>query len=195
LTKQLKEKIEKSKQTLRLAAEMSEHYYQEPIVICYSGGKDSDVILRLAMDCLKPSQFEVLHSITTVDSPVTNRYVNTVYRELEMRGIKCSKSIAKGADGKPTNMWKLIPEKKMPPTRIVRYCCQVLKETATPNRIAVLGVREDESSKRKGRDIFGVRGGHTAKLHFFHLNILPRYTVKPLKKKKSLTGQYGTVPS
>ena len=167
MTEQLKAKIEKSKETLRLAAEMSEHYYQEPIVICYSGGKDSDVILRLAMDCLKPEQFEVLHSITTVDSPVTNRYVNEVYKELESKGIKCSKSIALGSDGKPTNMWKLIPEKKMPPTRIVRYCCKVLKETATPNRIAVLGVREDESTKRKGRNAFGVRGGVIQRSYIF----------------------------
>lgn len=195
MTEQLLAKIEKSKETLKLASEMSQHYYQEPIVICYSGGKDSDVILRLAMDCLNPDEFEVLHSITTVDSPITNRYVNEVFAELKEKGIKCRKSIPVGKDGKPTNMWKLIPEKKMPPTRIVRYCCQVLKETQTPNRVAILGVRSDESSKRKGRDIFGVRGGHTAKLHFFHLNILPRYTEKHLKKSKSRTGQYGIVPS
>ena len=188
------DKISKSKEILSLAAEMSDHYYHKPIIICYSGGKDSDVILRLAMETLRPDQFEVLHSITTVDSPVTNKYVNDVFKELKEKGIKCEKSIPVGSDGKPTNMWKLIPEKKMPPTRIVRYCCQTLKETATPNRVAVLGVRADESSKRKGRDVFGVRGGHTAKLHFFHLNILPRYTKKHLKKSKSLMGQYGIVP-
>lgn len=159
MTELLKAKIEKSKEVLRLSAEMSEHYYQEPIVICYSGGKDSDVILRLAMECLKPSQFEVLHSITTVDSPVTNRYVNEVFEELKEKGIKARKSIPVGKDGEPTNMWKLIPEKKLPPTRIVRYCCQVLKETQTPNRVAILGVRADESTKRQGRDVFGTRGG------------------------------------
>lgn len=194
MTEQLKAKIEKSKEVLRLSAEMSEHYYQEPIVICYSGGKDSDVILRLAMECLKPSQFEVLHSITTVDSPVTNRYVNEVFEELKEKGIKARKSIPVGKDGEPTNMWKLIPEKKLPPTRVVRYCCQVLKETQTPNRVAILGVRADESAKRQGRDIFGVRGGHTARLNFFRLNIPPRYTAKHSKRKKSRTGRYGIVP-
>ena len=187
-------KVEKSKEILKLAAEMSDHYYHKPMIICYSGGKDSDVILRLAMECLDPTQFEVLHSITTVDSPVTNRYVNEIFQELSDKGVKCEKSIPKDKDGNPTNMWKLIPEKKYPPTRTVRYCCAILKETQTPNRVAVLGVRADESSKRQGRNIFGVRGGHTAKLHFFRLNILPRYTVKHLKKNKSLTGQYGTVP-
>lgn len=188
------DKVKTSKEILSLAAEMSEHYYHKPIVICYSGGKDSDVILRLAMETLRPDQFEVLHSITTVDSPVTNKYVNEIFAELKDKGIKAEKSIPHGADGKPTNMWKLIVEKQMPPTRLVRYCCQTLKETYTPNRIAVLGVRSDESTKRQGRNVFGVRGGHTAKLHFFRLNIQMRCIVKLLKKKKNLTGLYGIAP-
>lgn len=188
MTEQLKAKIEKSKETLKLASEMSQHYYQEPIVICYSGGKDSDVILRLAMDCLNPDEFEVLHSITTVDSPITNRYVNEVFAELKEKGIKCRKSIPVDKDGKPTNMWKLIPEKKMPPTRIVRYCCQVLKETQTPNRVAILGVRSDESSKRKGRDIFGVRGGSYSEATFFSLEHTAEVHREALEKEQEPNG-------
>lgn len=55
-------------------------------------------------------------------------------------------------------MWNLIPKKKLPPTRVVRYCCAVLKETSTPNRICAVGVRASESSGRNGRDIFVTRG-------------------------------------
>ena len=123
----LEAKIEKSKKSLILASLMSKHYYHKPIIICYSGGKDSDVILRLAMETLDPSEFEVLHSITTVDSPITNRYVNEVFAELKDKGIECRKKIPIGKDGKPTNMWKLIPEKQIPPSRFHRYCCSVLK--------------------------------------------------------------------
>ena len=36
------EKIEQAKDVLRLAAEISWDYYQEPLIITYSGGKDSD---------------------------------------------------------------------------------------------------------------------------------------------------------
>lgn len=32
-------------------------------------------------------------------------------------------------------MWNLIPKKLMPPTRLVRYCCDVLKETAGKKRL------------------------------------------------------------
>ena len=166
----LKEKIEKSKEILRLASDMSDHYYHKPIVICYSGGKDSDVILRLAMECLNKDQFEVLHSITTVDSPITNRYVNEIYAELKEKGIKCEKSIPVGRDGKHTNMWKLIVEKGVPPTRFARYCCQTLKEVSTPNRLAVLGVRSDESTKRKGRDTLGIRAKTYKETLFFSLD-------------------------
>lgn len=34
---------------LQLAAKMSERYYKKPLLICYSGGKDSEVILELAL--------------------------------------------------------------------------------------------------------------------------------------------------
>jgi phosphoadenosine phosphosulfate reductase len=46
-------------------------------------------------------------------------------------------------------MWQLIVKKGMPPTRKVRYCCDVLKEGGGRGRIAVTGVRWEESTKRK----------------------------------------------
>ena len=45
-------------------------------------------------------------------------------------------------------MWDLIPKKLMPPTRIARYCCAVLKETAGKDRFVVTGVRWAESTQR-----------------------------------------------
>ena len=39
----LSEKIEESKKILRLAADMSKAYYGQPLIIAYSGGKDSQV--------------------------------------------------------------------------------------------------------------------------------------------------------
>ena len=54
-------------------------------------------------------------------------------------------------DAKPITMWNLIPKKRMPLTRIVRYCCQELKETSGENRFVVTGVRHCESIKRRSR--------------------------------------------
>lgn len=47
-----------------------------------------------------------------------------------------------------------IDEKKMmPPTRRIRYCCKQLKEGHGEGRIKIIGVREEESNKRKGRQV------------------------------------------
>ena len=145
---------------------MSREYYNKPLVVTYSGGKDSDVMLHLAETTLNPSDYEVLNSHTTVDAPETVYHIREVFNRLKRHGIKTTIDYHI-VDGKPITMWNLIPQKLMPPTRIVRYCCQVLKESGTPNRIASLGVREEESSKRQGRDIFGVRGGELQESYIF----------------------------
>ena len=137
---------------------MSETYYQAPLIITYSGGKDSDVLLNLAETCLKATQFEVLNSHTTVDAPETVRHIRETFKRLESDGVKTTIDYHVQEDGTRLTMWNLIPQKLMPPTRIVRYCCQVLKETGTPNRICALGVRAAESTKRQGRDTFSTRG-------------------------------------
>lgn len=67
-------------------------------------------------------------------------------------------------------MWNLIPSKGIPPTRIARYCCALLKESGTPNSMAALGVRASESRKRQGRDVFGIRGGTYREALFFSID-------------------------
>lgn len=157
----LQEKITEAQKTLRLAAEMSLHYYGKPLIICYSGGKDSDVMLDIAKRTIKPNEFEVLNSHTTVDAPETVYHIREVFKALEADGIKTT--IKKPTyKGEPTTMWKLIEIKGIPPTRIMRYCCSVLKEASTPNRMVAVGVRKSESSGRRGSDAFGVRGRRKA---------------------------------
>lgn len=150
-------KIEHSKNVLRTAAEISKQYYHAPLILTYSGGKDSDVMLHLALSCLEPDEFEVLNSHTTVDAPQTIYHIRDTFKMLEEKGIKCTVKMPR-YKGEPTSMWKLIVDKKIPPTRIMRYCCSVLKEASTANRIASLGVRESESAGRKGRNDFGILG-------------------------------------
>ena len=154
---QLTDKIKEAEEILRFASELSQYYYNEPIIISYSGGKDSDVMLDIARHCLKPSEFAVGYSNTTVDAPETYQHIRAVFKELEEEGIK---TIGRQPTykGEPTSMYKLIPEKRMPPTRLVRYCCEILKEGSWGSNITCVGVREDESQGRKGRDIFAVLG-------------------------------------
>ena len=89
----LEQKIEDSKNVLKLASEMSLEYYHKPLILTYSGGKDSDVLLQLAIECLKPTDFEVLNSHTTVDAPETVYYIRDRFKELEKMGINCRQHI------------------------------------------------------------------------------------------------------
>lgn len=156
ITEQLQNKINKSYDVLKVAAKMSKTYYHKPLIITYSGGKDSDVILKLAMECLDEEDFEVINSHTTVDAPETVYYIRDKFKYLNDIGIKATVQYPHYKDGSPITMWNLIVKKQMPPTRIVRYCCNYLKETTTPNRFIATGVRMSESTKRRGRDAFGV---------------------------------------
>ena len=77
--KLLEAKIAKSKEVLNLARDMSFEYYNKPLVLTYSGGKDSDVMLTLAIETLKPYEFEVINSHTSVDAPETVYHIRKVF--------------------------------------------------------------------------------------------------------------------
>lgn len=143
--------IDNAIERLRIGAAAAARYYEKPLMICYSGGKDSDALIELAR--ISGITFEVVHSHTTADAPETVRYIRKRFYDLELEGYKCSITypIYRGAR---TSMWDLIVSHKMPPTRRIRYCCQILKETAGAHRAVATGVRWAESSARKQRGIY-----------------------------------------
>lgn len=106
---------------------------QEPYYLAYSGGKDSDTILILAE--LSGVKYEAVHNLTTADAPETVYYVRS------KPNVRIDKP--------ETSMWQLIPQKMMPPTRMIRYCCSYLKERGGQGRRVVTGVRLAESVARK----------------------------------------------
>lgn len=136
---------------LKMASDMSMRLYKRPLVIAYSGGKDSDVLLHLASRAGIP--YEVLHSLTTADAPETVWHVRDTFRRLELAGVKCTIDTHKRPDGTNVTMWNLIPRKLMPPTRRVRYCCAELKEGGGKGRFIATGVRWAESVNRTNRGI------------------------------------------
>ena len=143
----------KSIERIKMASEMSRQHYGKPLVCTYSGGKDSDVMLELFKRSGIP--FEVHHSHTTADAPQTVYHIRETFRELELSGIKCNIDYHILQNGKAVTMWNLIPRKLMPPSRIMRYCCSVLKETGCANRMIATGVRWDESNNRANeRDVY-----------------------------------------
>lgn len=132
---------------LKAASDMSLRLFEKPLVITYSGGKDSDVMLHLAEKSDVP--FEVLHSLTTADAPETVRHVYDTFRRLEEKGVKCIVDKHVQPDGSRVTMWNLIPRKLIAPTRLVRYCCAELKEGGGKGRFIATGVRWAESTARR----------------------------------------------
>lgn len=99
---------------LQDAARLSEHRYKRPLMVTYSGGKDSQVLVALAERA--GINFEVVNSHTTADAPETVYFIRDRFKELEERGIKCT-IIMPTYKGKPVSMWTLIPQKLVPPQR------------------------------------------------------------------------------
>lgn len=108
--------------------------------LAFSGGKDSCVIKALCDMAEVP--YDAHYRVSSVDPPELIRFIKEYHKDVEFE-------FPRDKDGKVITMWNLIPKKKMPPTRLVRYCCEALKETGGEGRDKITGVRWDESSRRR----------------------------------------------
>lgn len=123
-----------------------ERYADENTVLSFSGGKDSLVVLDLA---LKTNIDKIVFSNTTVEFDETIEYINTVE---EFYGIKIDTLEP------PKEFFELVNELGFPSRRL-RWCCKVIKfgplgEYAIKNNVSayITGMRRDESTKRKSYD-------------------------------------------
>lgn len=115
--------------------EPPEGYY-----LAFSGGKDS-IVTKALLD-MAGVKYDAHYNLTTVDPPELVQFIKEYHPDVTIE-------IPRDKDGNRVTMWNLIPRKLMPPTRIVRYCCQVLKEGGGDGRFTVTGVRWAESARRK----------------------------------------------
>lgn len=124
--------IEQYKLYEETACRMDESGYH----VAFSGGKDSIVIDNLAK--YSNVKFTSNYNVTGIDPPEAVYNMRTYYRHVIEHPHKKS-------------MIELIVAKGMPPTRRMRYCCEVLKEGGGDGKFVVTGVRKAESEGRKGR--------------------------------------------
>lgn len=117
------------------AFEPKEGYY-----LTFSGGKDSQCIYHLAKEA--EVKFDAHYNVTGIDPPELIYFIREKYPDVERHLYEKS-------------MFKLIEEKGLP-SRMSRFCCEVLKEHGGEGRICVTGVRWAESSKRKRRRPFEI---------------------------------------
>lgn len=105
---------------------------EQPAEVCYSGGKDSDVILRLAQ--MAGIKYRAIYKNTTIDPPGTIKHC----KENGVEIINPDKSFLQ------------LIEKKGVPSRWSRWCCSYLKEYKILDK-QIVGIRRDESRKRAAR--------------------------------------------
>jgi len=121
-------KVQKAIERFR-AFEPEDGYY-----LAFSGGKDSMCIYHLAK--MAGVKFTPYYNVTGIDPPELIYFIREHYPDVIFSRPK-------------TTMWALIVKKRMPPTRLIRYCCDHLKERTGLGRFVVTGVRWAESAKRK----------------------------------------------
>lgn len=138
------EKLDKALQRLK-SFEPEEGYF-----LAFSGGKDSQCVYHLAQ--MADVKFDAHYSVTSVDPPELIHFIRKKYPDVIF-------DYPRDKDGKRITMWNLIPVNGMPPTRLARYCCRILKESSGKGRITITGVRWAESARRAAihdvAEIFG----------------------------------------
>ena len=154
LTQEQEKKVEVAYERYRWAAKEAERLFDMPIVVRYSGGKDSDVILQLAKESGVP--FRVTHNLTTADPPDNVYYIRRVFAALREEGIDCRINVPR------RSLWRIMRETLVIPSRIMRVCCSELKERRMPDApYIVTGVRWAESAGRRAKS--GIAMVYTAR--------------------------------
>jgi len=142
-----KDKVETAIERLRNFAELFPASAEKGFFLAFSGGKDSCVCKALCD--MAGVKYDAHYSVTTVDPPELTRFIKYNHPDVIWDKHYYDKDGLFVKKGQQITMLNLIPEKVMPPTRIVRYCCQCLKETSGDGRLTITGVRKAESANRK----------------------------------------------
>lgn len=101
----LENKVNRAIRLIQAGAKAAEQH-GHPLEICYSGGKDSDVILELAR--MANIKYRAIYKNTTIDPPGTIKHV----RE---KGVEILQ---------PRENFRQIIERKGLPGRLRRHCCR-----------------------------------------------------------------------
>lgn len=132
MRKELEKKVERSIKLIQSASKIAKENGCPEIEVCYSGGKDSDVILELTKMAGVP--YRAIYKNTTIDPSGTIKHAQDMGAEIVRPKMSFAKLIAK----------------KGLPTRYQRFCCSELKEYKILD-YAIIGVRREESPKRAKR--------------------------------------------
>lgn len=104
-------------------------------VVCFSGGKDSVVIKHLARR--SGITYRTIYSVTTIDPPELVYFIRDFHSDVIW-------------NRQPKHLLQyMVDTGKALPTRLARWCCEKYKENTDNGVTKIIGVRAEESSRRK----------------------------------------------
>jgi len=139
----IQHKIDYSIALMQKAEKMALAYHPDGFHLAFSGGKDSIVLYELAK--MAGVRFKAHMQLTSVDPPELLKFIRKYYPDVELH--------------RPAmNIYDMIVKKMSLPTRKIRFCCSLLKETAGKGTVTLLGIRADESVNRSKRSEVEILG-------------------------------------
>lgn len=132
----LQEKIESAIALIRSFESAALARTDKGFYVAFSGGKDSIVLLDLVRR--SGVKHESWYNNVTIDPPELVRFIKDFYPEVQWNNPKrhLIKEVVHRSSGLPTRRW--------------RWCCRDYKEQGGNKLFKVIGVRAEESARRKG---------------------------------------------
>lgn len=136
ITKALQLKINYSISLIQKAEKTAIRYRQDGFFVAFSGGKDSQVLLKLTE--LAGVKFTAQYNLTTLDPPENVKFIKQHYPAVEI--VRPEKTFL-----------QICRHHKMLPSQWTRFCCKELKESTNEHAVTLTGIRHAESARRSKR--------------------------------------------
>lgn len=136
ITPALQSKIDHSISLIQRAEATALRYRSEGFHVAFSGGKDSQVLLKLTQ--LAGVRYTAEHNLTTIDPPENVHFIREHYPSVQIIRPELS-------------FWRLCLKYRMLPNRRMTFCCHDQKELTNEHSVTLTGVRRAESARRSNR--------------------------------------------
>lgn len=132
----LEYKIKQAIGLIRLYENQALQLSEDGYYVCFSGGKDSIVMAKLFE--MAGVKYNLNYSNVTIDPPELVQFLKREYPQAIWHSV-----------GKHLTSY-MVDKSCGPPTRMIRWCCEVYKEQGGNGKFKAIGVRAEESARRKG---------------------------------------------
>lgn len=136
ISRPLEEKIESSIALIRSMVLSAKELHPHGFYVCFSGGKDSIVLAKLFE--MAGVAYKLHYNNVTIDPPELVQFIKREYPQAEWHSV-----------GVPLPLYMAL-KSNGPPTRLARWCCEIYKEQGGSGYFKAIGVRAEESPRRKG---------------------------------------------